>query len=299
MKLWELPGSINGEAAENPAIRSLVFEAMRANAPILEYAEFYQVTGNSDSPRKAVSASGGQVRTINDTYPDNKIDPSFGSVTLVTFGDIVQTDIANHRRGIDVNGARLNDVLAFAKNMGKNLQYNLVNNTTWNGFLKSGFIPTARVTSFSSDLSTDAKRKNLVMLIKEQMADVGNPDCVIMDVAVLSEISGLAMEYVKYGPNNLGGFIPSIDGVPIVLSGYNSSGTKTLPATTGTGSNATKIIVARFGEKSDLTLATSVGLQVKDLGLVGTAYETLVELDIDAALLDNTAVAVIDEIQNP
>jgi hypothetical protein len=83
--------------------------------------------------------------------------------------------------------------------------------------------------------------------------------------------------------------VDTYDGVPLIDPGYKANGTGLIipnDEVVGSSSNCTSLYIGRYGEERDLTIATNVGLDVYDVGLVGAAYQTMVEMDLDQTLLN-------------
>lgn len=298
MLLREISGGSTADNAD-AAKQALVLATMELYAPVLRFAQFYSAPGNADAPRKADTTSGGTNRAIDDDYPENNVTPDFGSVTLAIFGDEVRTDRAHVRRGETIEQVRVRSIESFAKNLGKNLQYQIFNgNATTNALQMNGILTLAtkssQLISFGSVCNTSTTAVQLAYAIKNACLDIsGGAEFIAMPQGVLSTLSANVTSLVTYAPNALGGFIPSIDGIPIVISGKDSQGNDTLPWSSG---NNGKIVIGRFGEKADITLMTNIGLEVKNLGLVGVHYTDSVELDAGLTILDDNAVRIIKDI---
>ncbi len=285
---------------------------MKKYSTILDYAEFYQIVGNSDNPRKKASASGGQFRAVNDSWSVNVVNPSFGTVNLKIFGDQVSVDKAHERRAFDIRSERTRQLINFAEEFGKNFQYEFFNakaNTnpkSWNGL--ASLIPSSQVLVANTDgLVVQAGNSDQAALSKQlfleklrrliTMVD-GGAQVLYMNEDVWTRLTTIAAEYINWQENEFGTMIPYFGGVPIRPGGYNSNGNLVIPANEPFGefNNATTIYAIRFGEKKDLTIATSNGLNVNDLGEVGNHYVDNVELDGDLCLLNNRAVAALKGI---
>jgi len=285
---------------------------MKKYSTILDYAEFYPVIGNSDSPRKKASATGGQFRAINDNWVSNQINPLFGSVNLKIFGDKVEVDKAHERRAADIASERARQLINFAEEFGKNFQNEFFNGKTnsnvksWNGLVS--IIPSQQVVvadesgllviTGNSDAAAQSKQKFLEKLRKLITMVDGGAQVLYMNEDVWSRLTTIAAEYITWEKSDFGTAIPYFGGVPIRSGGYNSSGSLVIPANElfGEYNTATTVYAMRFGEKKDLTIGTSNGLNIDDMGLVGNHYVDNVELDADLCLLNNRAVAALKGI---
>jgi len=86
--------------------------------------------------------------------------------------------------------------------------------------------------------------------------------------------------------------------VPVRPAGYDRNGNRVLPhtETVGTSNNCTSLYAVRFGEKADVTMATNVGVEVSDLGIVGVHYTHNVDFDADLSILNDKAAARLEGI---
>lgn len=306
MRFFEL-GNTPETGQENQAQRNLLVAELRQWCPLLDYMEFYQMVGSSDKPLKESTATGGEHRDVNAPFPDNIVDPDYADIALKIFGGKIMVDDAHVRRhagdkALALASLRLRELKKFGRRVAQNLQYAVVNNTTvgdarrWDGMLAS--LPAGRTASLNDTLATDDKVKKLVEKIAYAVSDIpGGAAFILMDAGVRSRLSTLGMGYVQLGMNELGTQVQTIEGVPIVMAGYNSAGARVLPWTSGVGGNATKVIIGRSSEQADIAFASNVGLVVKDLGLIDPHWTTKVEFDIDMEILSDESIYVIDEIQ--
>ncbi len=294
-------------------VKTLTFiKNMNKYSTILEYAEFYKIVGNSDMPRKKATALGGQFRAINDNYNTNMVSPQFGVVNLKIFGDKVEVDKAHERRAGDIKGERARQLINFAEEFGKNFQNEFfngktsVNSKSWNGLVS--LIPSQQVImaaeggmpvkAGNSDEAAQSKQQFLEKLRKLITMVDGGAQVLYMNEDVWTRLTTIAAEYINWQKNDFGTLIPYFSGIPIRSGGYNAAGGLIIPSNEliGDYSNATTIYAMRFGEKKDLTIGTSNGLNIDDMYLVGNHYVDNVELDADLCLLNNRAVAALKGI---
>jgi hypothetical protein len=289
------------------ALTTTVVNAMMERSNVLaEVAEFYSIVGNADYKRKASEASGGKFRSLNDNYPDNKVNPDFANPTLVIFGDQIQVDRAHERRGSDVPSVRAAELLTFARNLGKEFQNKFFNgNKTleakeFNG-LKT-IMPAAQVIPSAtnglivplgnSDSAKAAQQKFLELLDALVSSVDGGAQAISMDGDMLSRLTRIAEGMIDTKLDSFGNPLKTYAGIPILTAGYDKAGNKIIghSETVGTSTDCTSIYAYRFGENSDLSFATNIGVEVKDLGLVGVHYTHSVDFDLDITLLNNKSV---------
>jgi hypothetical protein len=300
------------EISKKDVLTQRVVGIMMKFAPILLFAEFYGMVGNADNPRKSATASGGKFRALNDNFSDNKVDPAFADVALKIFGDRVQVDVAHERRGSDTASVRLSELDNFSKNLGKEFQNQLVNGdsttaTNFDGIKKlvpSGQKITPATDGIEVPLGNDSTSKKKQQVFLEQLFTLlekidGGAQLLLMDSKTLSRLNSIAREFIRYEMTKFGVRIGYFNEVPILLSGYSKSGSLVIPhdETVGASTDCTSIYGMSFGERSDLTIATSTGVSVTDLGKVGAHYEHDVEMDACPALLNDKSLARLEGIR--
>ncbi len=304
MKITEFSGDV---------ITKTVVNAMLEKSNVLREVEFYRMVGNADYTRKVSNASGGKFRSVNNDYADNQVDPQFANPTLKIFGDKVQTDRAHERRGSDIASVRASDLLSFAYSLGKQFQNYFFNGDSsaspaqFDGLKK--MVPSSqKITAATNGLavqlgnSTTAKtsQQQFLELIDALIQSVdGGAQAICMDGTLLSRLTTIARDQVSFQLNEFGQQVAFYNGIPILTSGFDKSGNKILPftETVGTSTDCTSVYAFRSGEKEDLSFATNVGVEVKDLGLVGVHYTYSVDFDLDSVLLNDKAIARLEGIR--
>lgn len=301
------------QISANDTLTQQVVAQMISRATVLEFAEFYPIVGNADYARKAATASGGQFRALDADYPANVISPAFANPTLKILGDKVQVDRAHERRGLDVASVRARELMNFAQNLGKQFQYYFFNGvlsgTQFNGLkaiVPAGQKITAATNGQSVPLGNDttsktAQQKFLELLNQLIQKIDGGAQVLFMNANALSRLTTIAREFIQWQANSFGMLVPYYNGVPLRDAGYDKTGALVIPQneTVGTSTDCTSIYAVRFGEASDLSIATNIGVEVKDLGLVGVHYTHSVEFDADLVLLNDLAVARLEGIRLP
>ncbi len=301
------------EISARDAISQEVVQAMIDRATVLEFAEFYSITGNADYTRKASTAAGGQFRALNSDYPNNQVNPAYANPTLKILGDKVQVDRAHERRGNDLASVRARDLLAFANTLGEQFQNYFFNGDTgtsadqFDGLkvqMPAGQLLTAATNGLAVTLGNDNTAKTAqqqaIELLDELIDSVkGGAQVLFMDGKTLSRYTTIARDFITYAEANFGRKIPFYNGIPIRPAGYDKDGNKIIPhtETVGTATDCTSVYAVRFGEGVDLSFATNIGVEVKDLGLVGVHYTHAVEIDADLALLNDKAVARLEGLR--
>jgi hypothetical protein len=312
--------SKGGTVTSEQALLALAIADFASNFPLSPFAQFYPITGNADAPRKVDDAmSAGQNRAIGADYANPKENtPGFGAVVLKIYGDIVRTDIALVRRGGDIGDQRAIDLGNFSKSLGRYLMDAFINDaigaTKFSGLLEQ-CTTLSRKTVFdgtnggalpTGNASADKKQQDkFIEQMKAMMNDIaGGPDAIIMNGAFMARLESVGRSFVTTGsaPDIYGTqhAVKQFDGVPIINAGYKANNTGLVIPNDeheGTSEDCTSIYMVKFGEKQDLTFATNVGLDVKNLGQVGSFFETQVELDVDLVCLNSKAISRLSGIR--
>lgn len=315
MKLNAIP-AVSQNSSEQ--LRALAIAEFAAAFPLANYAEFYSMRGNADSPRKAdATMTAGANRSIATSYTAKDNDPDFGAVVLKIYGDLVQTDRAYERRGIDIGSQRAKDLANFARSLGRYFMNAFVNDTlsatSFSG-IKEQTTALSRKVVFGGENgaalpngngNTERKAQDaFIELMTEYISSIA-PTCILANAQTIARMESVGRSYLStenvadiYGQNQR---VISFMGIPLVNAGYAANGTGLiLPnnETEGTSTSAcTSLYMIRFGEEVDTTIATNSGLDVEDLGAVGTKFQTMVELDVDVAVLDKTSILRIGGIK--
>lgn len=232
---------------------------------------------------------------------------------LRILGDKVEVDRAHERRGLDIASVRARELLNFGQNLGKQFQKYFFNGSgSGNEFqgLKLKIPTSQKITPAANGISVPlgndntakTAQQNFLELINDLIRKVdGGAQVLYMNAKALSRLTTIAREFIQWLPNTFGTIIPYYNGIPLRDAGYDKDGNYVIPQdeTCGTSNDCTSIYAVRFGEGADLSIATNVGLEVKDLGLVGVHYTHSVEFDVDLVLLNDLAVARLEGIRLP
>ncbi len=308
MRLWQLPGQDN-QGQNSQVLRQFVIESMRAESELLNYAEFYTMQGNSDSPLEAIDIAGGATRSANSDYSAVQGTPAYASVTLKILGGKVQTDLAFERRGISIANERERQLRSFSKSLARFFTDQIINGSGTGNNVKgiATQLPAGRKFVFDTanggqfpagNSSTDRKQQAKFLEFLDEHVEEVNPTCIVANYKFIARLKSVAREFVTYTTiqNALGEEvrITQYAGIPLVNAGWNKDRSALVipnDETEGTSNDCTSVYLVRFGEREDVSLATNVGLVVKDLGLVGVHYTTLVDLDTNVVILNDYAVA--------
>lgn len=294
-------------------LRNLAVAEFISSWPLAPYAEFYTFTGNADAPRQDYGEfNAGDTRTTSTDYTPKEKAPQFASVSLKIYGDKVQTDIAYERRGGDIGSQRVTDLRRFAQSLGRYFMDATINHDNALDSkqitgLKAQAAALSRVVPWGTNgtVLEASTLKSFLELLDEQILSIpGGPTCIIANGKFISRLTNLARDYVRVeaAPDVFGRqqLVTVYNEIPIVNAGFKANRTGLVIGnneTVGTSNDCTSIYLVRFGEQQDVTFATNVGLDVQDLGLVGTKYVTLVEFDVDLVVLNPNALVRIEGIR--
>lgn len=308
------------DSAANPEMQAVAIAAITSEAPIFSYAQFYEMPGATDTALKDSSITAGSSRAINAEYTkvDSTIDEA--SVTLRIVGDKVATDRAYVRRYTTTQAAneRIRQLETFSRSLGRYLTDQIINgdNTGTNlhgiktkatgGQLLAMGTNGATVPLGNSDTNKTAQQFFLEKLDELISLVPGGAQVLFMSRKTISRLTAIAREYITVSNVNdsLGAtqVMRTYMDIPILDTRTGKDGTTlVIPnnETKGTSSDCTSIYAVRFGEKTDMSLATNNGLQVYDNGLVGSQYITTLELDVNALYQNDKSIARLEGIRIP
>lgn len=316
MKFNQISSGVTEQTQQ--ALKSLAETELLSQFPIRDYAEFYRITGNADAPRKAdATMEAGSNRAIGEDYTPKDNTPDFANVVLKMYGDKIQTDVAHERRGGDIGSQRAIDLANGSRAIGRMLMDAFINDDAsanskkFNG-LKKQTTTLGRVAVFDTENggtvptgNGNAERKQqdkFIEFLDVNFNDIaGGPDVIICNGTMLGRLASIGRGYTSftnvkdiYGREQQ---VLAFRGVPCINAGFKASNSGLIipdNLTVGENDDCTSLYYVKFGEASDVTFATNVGLDVKDLGVVGMNYITAVEIDIDLVVLNANAVKRLD-----
>lgn len=319
-KINEISKGVKERTSEE--IRALAVAAWAKGFPLSSHAQFYPIVGNADKPRRKDGVlSGGASRDLGADYAAAKSNtPSFADVSLKVYGDKVHTDIAYERRGFDIGSQRARDLENLCLSLGRDFMDAFINdestlaeppgapsgliaglkeqttvlNRNFRYAYADGYVPSG---STAAEVESQRRfREELEALI----LDIdGGPDVLVMNSNMIARLKSIGFNNVSttsvpdvYGVQHE---VTSYLGIPIVNAGYkNDNSGLVIPNNElvgPLGEIGTSIYLVKFGDQQDVCLPTNSGIDVKDNGVVGTQYETVVEFDVDLAVLNTKAIA--------
>lgn len=300
----------DGQGQYNPTLARFVIDSMIAENPIWSVAQWYSMSGNADAPYTAGNGSAGGTRTVGSDFPTTNANPSTDAFSLAIYGGKVATDIAIARRGGDVGAERTRQLRQEARAIARGLVNDLINGDGTTGNLRGLATMAPSVTyggANGGEFPADDKKKIAAFLefLRRQMIYTGC-NCIIANSDFIGRLEAIEKEHVRYDSiqsafdDGVLNTLRTYKTIPLIDAGFNRNMSSLIidnNETVGTSSDCTSIYLVRWGEKEDLSLATNVGIQVKDLGVQGSAYVTQIELDVQVAYLSPRAALRIKGIR--
>lgn len=307
MKINQLP-RITEQSSQ--ALGTLAVNEFMAAFQLSNYLEFFKMTGNVASARKSdADMQAGANRTIATDYTAKSNTPGFATANVKIYGDIVETDIAYERRGIDIGSQRSKDLANFSRSLGRYFMNSIINDTVsadkFSGLteqcttlnLKTVFDTVNGGALPSGNATTDKKQQDKFFEQLDFMIAQTNPTVLLCNSKLKARLASVGRSFLTVSSiNDVYNQPVSINlynGIPVIDAGFKEDNTNFVignAETEGTSTTCTSLYLLRCGEEIDWTFATNVGLDVKDLGLVSTKYQTLVEMDIDMLILNPNSV---------
>lgn len=317
MRLNQINAS-DGQSGDSPALRALAIAALTAAAPILNYAEFYQMVGNADKVAKASTAAGGEVRAINTNFDVTETDVAFADAALTILGDMIGTDQALERRGYTIQSERARQLEGFCRGLGRFFTEQLIIGSGTSNQLSGikTIMPSGQILKYGGNngatvlLGNSDTNKTTQQAFIEALDELismvsGGATVLICNDKVRARLQSVLREYVTITtitdamgqPMQL----TTYNGIPVLDAGFKKDGTTKIITNTETLGTSTSvcssIYAVRFGERVDFSIATTNGLNVKDLGLDGNKYISSVEFDAGTLLQNDKAIAVMQGIK--
>lgn len=308
MKLFEI-------SSKDKMVQAILMK-MALFAPFLFLLDFSKIVGNAEAKRKSPGTKAGTKRAINNNYTGKLAEVVYENMPLKIYGDDVEVDVANERRQIDVDSVRYEEIMAFAENLGKTLQYDLINGNPTSDALEIAGLRTlcknARKINMGDPaagvevpLGNSAAEKKAQQKFVEKLRELigmipGGAEGLVMDTITHSRFSSIASDFVKYEKNEYGILLPYFDSVPIIKAGTDADGNKAITHTEtfGTSTTCTSVFAFRSGLKN-FAAGTNTGVNHTYKGIVGNVHIDTIEIDITTGLLNDEAIAQLQGVIIP
>lgn len=304
----------------NPALQQTALGAMISAVPILSYAEFYSMQGTADVVPLNSTVAGGAGRTLNNDYTAVNTEVNTRTVTPRILGDLVKTDVQLERQFTGIEGIaseRERQLISFSRGIGRYFTDQLFNGNNTapqlNGIvaqvvagqtLELGTADGDTVPVGNSDANVTKQETFLEKLYELINLVPDGAQVLVMSGKMIARLQAIGRSYVNITQVNDAFGVPqqftSFNGVPIINAGFKKDNSTLVignAETVGESDDCTSIYAIRFGERENVTLATNIGLQVYDRGLVGVHYTTQVEMDVNVLVQNDKAVARLEGIR--
>lgn len=292
-----------GDPVSNLAVLGLM-----KYAPILKDAEFYQKSGAADSVKRAASGTTKTkiTRSLNEndsaTAGTRTYDPATKKIVSVEAkvdvvlqdrGEVPEDELAVQTsleceeaswilQDMFFNGDSGTDAEDF-DGMANLVQSGQTINTDTNGIQ----VPVG------GDSVAGAQQTAIETLRQHMARVIGGASHIYMNEFLKIRWVTVAKKLGYYDRiQTIDGYIETIGGVIIRGAGYEKDGTPLLPFTETVGSNAdcSSIYMVRWGERTNLTCLTSVGIKGRYVGQVGKFLTNSVDLDMTLHLQNYNAL---------
>lgn len=325
MKLSAISGG-SGLPNYNQAFTALALAKLTTRSPFLATLEFSQIEGNSDKLTPPVERKkAGVRRQVGDSYTARLTD--YGTektVSLTIFGDSIRTDMAHERRfsgKTKLNSERVRQLESFADELAVGEEICAFRDKSTNAGETTGILSLlddlpGQNLKFGGDngkaltLGSSAADINTALAFREALDNAislldGTADLLCMPSAIKNRVAyilGSSIQHATYQDAfGLPVTVSTYNGIPVIgMINKNVDGVcaMDMKETCGTSTEQCGSVVAmRFGDKENLFGATNIGLVAYDLGLVGTAYETVLEMDFGIGLQNPRALARLQGIK--
>ena len=279
MLLSAFDGKVPNQNQNNNSVRQVIMDAFYKAAPILNYLQWYKMSGSSDTIKKTKSIAGGGVRTIDNPYEGIRPKPDFASVVLRTFGGEVETDRIWDARTGDLAGEHLRMLTATAEGMGRDFMDRFINDkqsgSTWDGIKE--LVPESQTFLFDEsgdgvvvldDSAVGRKQlKKLKIAIDNMLDEMVDPTWIEADSKLITYLGAFGSEFTRtinikdiYGKDQT---VEVYRGLPIIPAGYKSDQAGRVighAEIVGSRTGCTSVYGVSSKEKANLTVATNVGL---------------------------------------
>jgi len=298
-------------------VSQIALDGLIETAPILLDAEFYTREGNADNIKDAPSGATQTKITRSLNEPNTPIAGartySPATKKIVSFDSKV--DVILEDRNEDVEAELIKQTLIDAKEAGWVLQDLFFNgdvgedSENFDGMVNlvhADWIKTIEANGIYVPVGSSDTNASLQQLAVEKLLQGFAMVRGGTQIAYMNEYLKIrwltvakALGYYRQSKDELGNTIDMIGNVIIKGASYSKAGTPLLPftETCGTSTNTSSIYCVRWGERTNLTCLTSVGLKGRYAGQVGNQIINNVNLDMTMHLQDITSLVQLKGFQ--
>lgn len=305
----------------NP-VTNIVLDEFEKEAPILMDAEFYSKSGNTDLSKRGREPGDGAVDPFRDlNEPEFSLPPArvYDPVTKKIVSFEAQVDRVLEHRNVDPAAELEQETRIQANEVGQTLQETFfladeaANPKSPNGM--AALVKPEMVTNgnggapISLVLGGDAKRLEQQVALEFVMNWLRSvrathayfPDTFLTRLILVAKNIGFYRLQVT--KDSLGATIEndSIDGVILRSTGRRYSGAEITPfnETLGAANDTSSAFACRWGEGTDLTVLTSVGVSGDYEGLRGKFHVNTVDMDMQMHLQKSRSLGRLRGLQLP
>jgi hypothetical protein len=303
------------EISPSDPVTTVVLRGLEFSAPILQDAQFYPADGNADSlkERRESAAKAKITRGLNEENTPAPPTPAYvtGTKKIISFTSTVDRILEQRNADIEAElftetyndsvqaGYRVQDlffngdVAADAENFDG--LFNVVNSSyVYEGVDDGGvLVPVGGSDDTIADKEVAVER----FLQSAERVKGGAQVCYMNNALKVRWLTvAKSLNYYRSSKDELGNTIDMINDVVIRGAGRTSTGSYLLPFTEDDGlgnSNTSSMFFVRWGEKTDVTVLTSIGVRGEYDGPVGQQYQNSVNGDAVIMLVDPTALVQV------
>lgn len=298
------------QISDNNPVSQLALEGLLKNAPILQDAQFYSKSGSADSVKHKREANTKTkiTRSINEdnsaTPPTNTYDPV--AKKIISFD--AKVDVVLDDRNEDPEAELAFQTRLEAEEASWVLQEmffegdSAVDSEDFDGM--RNLVKTSQILKTdtdglqlllgNSDTARTAQQKAIEKLLQHAALVRGMATHAYMNEWLKIRFLTVAksLGYYRLSKDELGNEIETIRGLVIRGAGYKKDGSTLLPFNETVGANAdnSSIFFARWGERVDLTVLTSVGVKGRYAGQLGNFIINNVNMDAALYLQNDKAL---------
>lgn len=298
------------EISSKDPVTSIVVNALEKTAPILKDVSFYAKAGSADAVKKAREGNLTSVfRTLNNPNIAVPPIPEYIPAAKKIISFDVQVDVLLEDRNEDPEAELIYQTRIEAESAGYLLQAKIFNGDSaeepvvFDGLKNltpedNILVPAANglvIPLGNTDAKVTSQQQALEELLKLFATIPGGATHAYMNeyLKIRWLTVAKALGYYRTGKDELGDEIEKIGNVIIRGAGYAADGTPLLPFTDTVGTSVERcsdIFAVRWGERTDLTALTSVGVKVRYAGQSGNFLTNNVNMDMALVLQNPSAL---------
>ena len=284
----------------NDVVTAAVIMAMMLEVPFLNNLEFMRTTSEAVpyKPTDVADMTGEFRAKGSDWAGATPISHTPTSAALGIFGEPVTIDKFEKQTHMDIPALKTAKMRSVGKALAKDLVKYVFTGSgasnQWKGITPivetSGLGIEVALATNGLDLNTTSNWQTFFMTLNEYIAAY-NPSVIAMNPTFWTWFTWVAEERhaLTWAKNEYGQMIHYYNGIPIIpIRGSAIPSTETQ----GTSSDCTSLYLLKFGELSDITIYTTMGIDVTDFVKVGSSplEEGAIDIAMTPVLYNNDAL---------